>query len=71
MPTKPAAKAAASAPFVAEFKHKKDTKGAVQYEQDAPANGARPAIGSLYLTKEELARHTNTGRIRVTVEFIG
>lgn len=69
MPTKPATASATS--FVAEFGQKKITAGAIQYAQDPPANGERPAIGSLYLTKAELAKHKNTGRIRVTVEFIG
>lgn len=70
-PTARSATAHDTTPFVAEFTHAKDTKGAVQYQQDPPPNGKRAEIGSLYLTKEELALHRNTGRIRVTVEFIG
>lgn len=55
----------------AEFTHKKDTAGAVQYQQDPPPDGSRPEIGSLYLTKATLAKVTGTKRIRVTVEAIG
>lgn len=56
---------------IAEFEYAKDTQNAIQYQQDKPADGTRPAIGSIYLTKAALAKVTGTKRIRVTVEAVG
>lgn len=69
MPT--STKAAARPIVTAEFEYAKDTQNAIQYKQDEPTDGSRPAIGSIYLTKAALAKVTGTKRIRVTVEAIG
>lgn len=70
------AKKKVSAPtpiLTADFQFDHDTPKAVQYKQDARADGKRPEVGTIYLTKEFLAsvKGPNTRRLRVTIEAIG
>lgn len=57
--------------IVAEFGVSKDTPNAKQFKQDDEADGSRPSIGTIYVTKKALTALGNTSRIRVTVEAIG
>lgn len=57
--------------IVAEFGVSKDTPGTKQFKQDEEADGGRPSIGTIYITKKALMPLGNTSRIRVTVEAIG
>jgi hypothetical protein len=63
---------AATKPFLTvEFETDRETKGTIRYKEDEPADGSRPAIGTLYITKTALAKTNGVKRIRVTVEAIG
>lgn len=71
MATATKTKPAASEALVREFTVKKATPNAVQYIEELSPGETRGAIGSIYLLKSELAKMTNTARIRVTVEGVG
>lgn len=61
------AKAAPKA-IVSEFSVERETKGTIRFQEDEPADGSRPPIGTLYVTKAALTKLGDHKRIRVTVE---
>jgi hypothetical protein len=65
--TTKAAKATAE-PLTISFTFEKETKGTIRYAEDAPADGSRPAIGTLYITKRALEALNTPKALLVTVE---
>jgi hypothetical protein len=67
------AKASASTKsLTVEMNFDHDTKGAVQFKEGPQPGGARPPIGTLYMTKVALNEMGgNFKKIRVTVEPVG
>lgn len=63
-----ATKKAAPSTLVREFSVKKSTPNTIAFQEDEPADGSRPAIGTIYVTKAALTGLGDTKRIRVTVE---
>jgi hypothetical protein len=63
----------APAKLVLELDFAKATPGTMQYKEPPGPNGARPAMGTMYLTKESMkAFEPNpTRKMRVTIEAIG
>lgn len=64
---KPAAK------LVVELDFDHDTKGALQFKEAPGPGGARPGVGTLYLTKEIVSKSGlgNYKKIKVTIEAVG
>lgn len=66
-----ATKPAASKPLVREFDYEVEKKHSIRYKEANVPEGTLPTLGSIYVQKSELAKMTNTKRLRVTVEGIG
>ena len=61
---------AKAASLVLEFTFAKDTKGTNVYKENEPDDGSRPVIGSIYVTKPAVVKHSLGRKLRVTVENI-
>lgn len=64
------ASAKAPSKLVLEFavEEHKTTPNTKRFKQDEPADGSRPEVGTLYVTKKGLLPLGDTRRIRVTIE---
>jgi hypothetical protein len=50
------------------FESEKDTPGTRKFAEVKPEDGSRPPVGSLYVTKDALAKIGNPQKIKVTIE---
>lgn len=59
-------------PLVLTLDYDKDTPGTLRFKEQERPNGARPFIGTLYLTKEGVVLlGGNTSKVKVTIEAAG